>query len=196
MKTHQVAKAEAESGGVESPIGFPRSASLAALRAWYVGLNALAAVAHYLGHDNADGQSSRAMLSVIRKQLAGFARARHREDLASLLEHPAAERLRRARDVLQAIETVRLLPTPAPLVTDRVDQWLPPRAARALEAHGIKTLADLTVRVPRRRRWWAPVPGLGATSAKHIEAFFAEHAELTERARSLVPIAAQHDVVP
>lgn len=196
MKTHQVEKVDANPAPAESLIGFPGQASLAALRAWYAGLNARAAVAQYLGHDKADGESSRAMLSAIRKQLASFARARHREDLAALLEHRAAERLQRARVVLQAIETVRLLPTPAPLVTDRVNQWLPARAARALEAHGIKTLADLTVRVSRRRRWWPAVPGLGATGARQIEVFFASHPELTERARALIPIAAQHDVVP
>lgn len=60
-----------------------------------------------------------------------------------------------------------------------VERWLPARSARALKAHGIKTLADLTVRIPRRRRWWAVIPDLGATSAKQIEAFFAAHAELT-----------------
>lgn len=196
MKTHQVATVDAGSTPAGAPAGFPGQASVAALRAWYAGLNARAAVAQYLGHDKADGQSSRAMLGAIRKQLAGFARARHREDLARLLEHPAAERLQQAREVLQAFETMRQLPTPAPLVTDRVDRWLSARAVRALEAHDIKTLADLTVRVPRRRRWWAAVPGLGATSAKQIEAFFAAHPELTERARALVPVAAQHDVVP
>lgn len=196
MKTHRVAQAQDESTLTESAIGFPGRASLAALRAWYAGLNARAAVAQYVGHGRADGQSSRAMLGAIRGQLASFARTRHREDLAALLEHPASERLQRAREVLQAIETLRFLPAPAPLVTDRVALWLPARSARALEAHGIKTLADLTVRVPRRRRWWAAIPGLGVTSARQIEAFFTEHPALTERARALVPVTAQHDVTP
>ena len=31
--------------------GFPGTAALAALRAWYAGLDARAAVAQYLGHD-------------------------------------------------------------------------------------------------------------------------------------------------
>jgi len=35
------------------------------------------------------------------------------------------------------------------------------RAARALQNAGIRTLADLTVRVPRRRRWGAGMSGLG-----------------------------------
>jgi hypothetical protein len=83
------------------------------------------------------------MLSVIRRQLAAYARSRHREALAALMEHPAAEREERARSVLNAIETLRHLPAPAPRVTDEVEHWLPARAARAMKAHGIKTLADL-----------------------------------------------------
>jgi site-specific recombinase XerD len=175
---------------------FPGTAALAALRAWYAGLSARAVVVQYLGQDKASGQSSRAMLSDVRRQLAKHARARHREDLASLLEHPAAERAQRARSVLDAIETLRHLPAPAPLVTDDVEHWLPARSAGAMKAHGIKTLADLTVRIPRRRRWWTAIPGLGATGAKQVEAFFAEHPHLTQQARALVPIGAQDDVVP
>lgn len=175
---------------------FPGAAALAALRAWYAGLDARAAVAQYLGHDKANGQSSRSMLGHTRRQLASYARARHREDLASLLEHQAAERTQRARPVLDAIETLRHLPAPTPLVTDDVARWLPARAAGAMKAHGIKTLADLTVRIPRRRRWWTAISGLGATSARQVEAFFAAHPQLTQQARALVPIDAQHDVVP
>lgn len=176
--------------------GFPGTATLAALRAWYAGLNARAAVAQYLGQDKASGQSSRAMLGDIRRQLASYARARHREDLAGLVEHPAAERAQRARAVLDAIETLRRLPAPTPLVTDDVEHWLPARAARAMKVHGIRTLADLTVRVPRRRRWWTAITGLGATGARQVEAFFAAHPQLTTHARALVPIVAQHEVVP
>lgn len=166
--------------------GFPGASQLAALRAWYAGLAARAAVVQYLGQSKATGQSSRAMLGDIRRQLASFARARHQDDLASLMEHPAAERVERARAVTDAIEKLRNIPFPAPLVTDAVDRWLPGRAAHALKSAGIRTLADLTVRVPRRRRWWAAVPGLGSRSAKQIEEFFAAHPALTERARALV----------
>jgi site-specific recombinase XerD len=175
---------------------FPGSAAQAALRAWYAGLSARAAVAQYLGLDKARGQSSRAMLGDIRRQLERYARERHREDLAGLLEHPASERAQHARAVMDAIETLRHLPAPTPLVTDEVDRWLPARAARAMQAHGIKTLAELTVRIPRRRRWWTAIPGLGATGARQIEAFFAGHPYLTQQARALVPIGAQDDVVP
>jgi integrase len=65
-----------------------------------------------------------------------------------------------------------------------------------IEAHGIKTLAELTVRIPRRRRWWTAIPGLGAAGARTVEAFFAGHPQLTQQARALVPVGAQDDVVP
>ena len=88
------------------------------------------------------------------------------------------------------------------MMTATVDRWLPTRAARALQSAGIQTLADHTVRVPRRRRWWAAVPSLGARSARQIEEFFAAHPALTERARALVVVPQtaiapwEHLVVP
>lgn len=175
---------------------FPSTPSLGALRAWYAGLGARAAIAQYLPNHKAAGQSSRSMLSDIRRQLARYARARHHEDLAVLMEHPQAERVQRARAVLAAIEVLRNLPAPVPLVTDDVERWLPARITHAMKIHGIKTLADLTVRIPRRRRWWTVIPGLGATGARQVEAFFAAHPDLTARARALVPVGAQQDVVP
>jgi hypothetical protein len=197
-------KVRAKGGAEQAGDGadFPSASQLAALRAWYAGLTARAAVAQYLGQGKATGQSSRVVLGDIRRQLASYARARHRDDLASLMEHPAAEREQRARAVSYAIEKLRNLPVPAPLVTDAVDRWLPGRAARALKNSGIQTLADLTVRVPRRRRWWAAVPGLGARSARRVEEFFAAHPTLTERARALVIVPRtetspwEHLVVP
>jgi len=164
----------------------PSASELAALRAWYAGVNARTAVVHYLGARRATGQSSRALLSAIRRRAARLARARQREDLASLIEHPAAERRQRERAVLHALELLRRLPVPEPRLTDGVAHWLPVRAARAMQAQGIQTLADLTVRVQRRRRWWAQIPGLGAASAQQVQAFFAAHAHLTEQARALI----------
>ncbi|SCU76693.1 hypothetical protein CNECB9_3330013 [Cupriavidus necator] len=51
-------------------------------------------------------------------------------------------------------------------------------------------------RAQARRRWWAAIPRLGATSARQIEAFFAAHPELTERARALIAQAPRSVVVP
>lgn len=73
--------------------GFPSADALAALRAWYAGLDARAAVGQYLGQDKATGQSSRAMLGEIRRQLVRYAQALHRKDLAVLIGHPARERI-------------------------------------------------------------------------------------------------------
>jgi site-specific recombinase XerD len=191
MKIDQVVE-----GGSEGSVVFPNLAELTALRAWYAGLDARSAVVQYLEHVKADGQSSRAVLNSIRRQLASYAQDRHREDLASLILHPAKERMERAKAVYNAIEQVRGLPLPIPLVTDAVEKWLPARAAHALRAQGIKTLAELTLRVPRRRRWWATVPGLGVASARQIEAFFAAHPTLTARTQALIVVDAAPVVVP
>lgn len=88
------------------------------------------------------------------------------------------------------------LAVPRPQVSDEVDVWLPPRVVPLLHRHGIRTLVDLTVRIPRRRRWWLGIAGLGMRSARHIETFFAAHPALTERARSLVAAVTLEPVVP
>lgn len=178
------------------PPDFPDAASLAALRAWYEGLSSRDAVAHFLGERKANGRSARGLLGHIRRQLAEYARRRQRPDLAALFAHGAAERIGRAKAVGQAIDLLRRLPPPQPQISDDVGWWLPPRASAALRAHGIHTLADLTVRIPRRRRWWAAVPGLGPASARKIEAFFAGHPRLTERARALIAVADRGVIVP
>ncbi|CAN7781330.1 site-specific integrase [Cupriavidus necator] len=179
-----------------TPPDFPDAASLAALRAWYEGLSARDAVVHYLGERKASGQSARGILGHIRRLLAEFARRRQRPDLAAWFEHSAVERTGRAKAINQAIDLLRRLPPPEPQVSDDIGQWLPARAVAALRAHGIETLADLTVRIPRRRRWWAAVPGLGTASARRIEAFFAEHPQLTERARALIAVTDRGEIVP
>jgi len=178
------------------PPDFPDAASLAALRAWYEGLSSRDAVAHFLGERKANGRSARGLLGYIRRQLAEYARRRQRPDLAALFAHGAAERIGRAKAVGQAIDLLRRLPPPQPQISDDIGRWLPPRASAALRAHGIHTLADLTVRIPRRRRWWAAVPGLGPASARQIEAFFAGHPQLTERARALIAVADRGVIVP
>jgi len=177
-------------------IGMPDAASRAALRAWNEGMSARAAVVRYLGHTKADGQSARGMLSGIRRQLIAYAQERHRADLVALFSYAASERSKHARAVSHAIELLPSLPIPEPTIGDDIGQWLKPHAVRALRAQGIKTLSALTVRIPRRRRWWAGVPGLGVTGARKIEAFFALHTQLTERARALIAVAPPQDVVP
>jgi len=174
--------------------GLPDAASLAALRAWYEGLPAREAVTRFL--TKADGQSSRGILGTVRRRLAALARSRHREDLAEVFVQPASAGGRHARAVARAIELLSTLPPPEPLIGDDVARWLDARAVRALQAQGIKTLAALTVRIPRRRRWWVVIPGLGVRGARKIEAFFAAHPQLTERARALMVAEAAPDLVP
>lgn len=176
--------------------GFPSADELAALRAWYEGLGSREAVARYLGDKRHAGASSRGVLSGIRKRLASFARSRHQNDLAVLFVHRSHDRAQQARSVLQAIEVLRTVPAPSPLAGDDIERWFTPRTVKALRAHGIKALADLSVRMVRRRRWWAAIAGLGATSARQIESFFSSHPHLTKRAAELAAVSSQQNMLP
>ncbi|WP_206957292.1 phage integrase family protein [Trinickia acidisoli] len=172
----------------------PDEAELAALRAWYVGLDARASVARYLGERRASGASSRGVLGQIRRQLVAYALARLRADLAAVfVTRPTKTSGER---VARAIESLRNLPVPSPSITDQIEMWLPPRIVASLHAHGILTLADLTVRIPRRRRWWSAIAGLGTAGARRVETFFAAHPKLTERARALIAAAPSGNIVP
>lgn len=117
-------------------------------------------------------------------------------DLARHFAGQARKGAAAARAVAAAIEELRHAPVPKPLIGDAVADWLPARIAGALQAAGIKTLAQLTLRVPRRRRWWVSIDGLGAAGARTVEAFFAAHPRLTERARELVVVEHPSDVMP
>ncbi len=189
-------KTRLTSAAPSGPDGFLDADALAALRAWYAGLSTSEAVARYLPGWAGRQRSARGVLGQIRHALMAAARLAHRDDLAALLDHPAGERVRHAKAVAQAIEVLRHAQPPEPQIADPVEQWFPARAVRALHAKGIVTLADLTVRIPRRRQWWKAVPDLGATGAKRIEAFFAAHPALTERARALIAINNSSSIVP
>ncbi|MCA7955531.1 site-specific integrase [Burkholderia seminalis] len=164
----------------------PDLASLAALRAWHEGLTARAAVARYLPHRKADGQSSRGLLGRIRRQLVACATARQRDDLIPLFTHPAADRTRHAAQVVVALDVLRTTPIPAPQPADPVNRWLPPRTARALATAHINSLADLLVHRARRKRWWRNIAGLGRQGAQSLETFLAAHQELAQRVAALV----------
>ncbi len=150
----------------------------------------------YLGDAPTRGQSSRGVIGAIRRDIAAFARSRHRDDLAELFVGPARKGPASARGMAAAIEQLRSATVPVPLLGDGVDLWLEPRIAVVLRRAGIKTLADLTLRVPRRRRWWVDIDGLGVAGARRVEAFFAGHAGLTDRARAMLVTHAPSDVVP
>ena len=179
-----------------SPDGFPTASELAALRAWYQGLDTREAVARYLDGSLTTASSARSVIRKIRNQLRDFARLRLRSDLADLIGHKESERTKLARSVIQAIETLRASPPALPQIGDTIERWLAPQAVNALHAFGIRTLTDLTVRVARRKMWWASIPGLGRTGARQIEVFFAQHTALTQRARDLVVLPSRQEVVP
>lgn len=156
---------------ISHPLPFPDSASLAALRTWYAGVGSREAVEHYCPEQLGDGKSARGVIGCIRRQLIDFAVSRHRDDLAKLFQCEAGERTRHCKAVASAIDVLPSLLIPHPKISDPIDVWLPSRAVAALRAHGIRTLADLTVRIPRRRRWWLAIPSLGERSARRVEAF-------------------------
>ncbi|CAG2138080.1 Tyrosine recombinase XerC [Cupriavidus campinensis] len=175
---------------------FPDADSLAALRAWHAGMSSRAVVTQYLDADRIQGQSSRGIVGGIRRQLAAYARYRRREDLAVLFEFAAADRSARAREADQAIETLRTMPPAVPAIADDIGMWLSPGSVAALRAQDLHTLADLAVRIPRRRQWWATIPGLGVSGAKRIEAFFKNWPDLTVRAQALVAVEPRGMIVP
>lgn len=174
---------------------FPGPDTLAALRAWYQGLSATESVTRYLP-ERTKGTSARGVIGKLRRHLIRYALQRHRADLADVFQHPESERRSHAKAAGQAIETLRTLQPPQPLIGDSISEWLTPRAVRALEAQGIHTLAALTVRIPRLKRWWARIPGLGLAGARHIEAFFKQHPELIERAQTVIAVHDHQDIIP
>ena len=178
------------------PVDFPDADELAMLRAWYAGMPVRKAVERYLTERLGAGQSARGVLGGIRRRLAKAARQVGRPDLATVFEHAEGERLREAKAVADAIEVLRHARMPTPQISDDIGIWLPARAVATLRVHAISTLADLTVRIPRRRQWWKSIPGLGAASARRIEAFFAAHPALTERARALIAVSPASGIVP
>ncbi len=180
----------------EVPGDFPGADELAALRAWYAGLSTREAVLRYLPLALGEGRSARGVLGQIRRRLVAIAEAAQRDDLVELLVHPAHTRDQHAKAVALAIEALRTARPPEPGIADDVARWFAPRVVRVLRAHGIETLADLTVRIPRRRQWWKAVSGLGAASAHSIEAFFAAWPALTDRARALIAASQHNDIVP
>ena len=181
--------APARKKGDAKHLPFPNEAQLAALRAWYAGVNSRNAIDHYLADERISGASARGLLGQIRKRLQAIALEYRQIDLHAILAHPDQEREQSAKKVLRAIEVLRcrvLMPQPEPAISDAVGQWFSDRITRNLLAYKIHTLADLTVRIPRRKLWWKVVPGLGATSAKTIESFFAQHPTLTREAHALL----------
>jgi len=175
---------------------WPDEAGLAAFRAWLQGLPSRQAVDRYLGERRAAGASSRTLIGQVKRLLVAFATSRARADLAATIGAARSADKKSAKAAAAAIELLRGMPRPEPLIGDAVERWLPSSFVRPLHAAGLRTLADLTLRVPRRRRWWTGIAGLGPAGARRIEAFFAQHPALTERARALVTVKPAQDLLP
>ena len=175
---------------------WPDEASLAAFRAWLQGVPSRAAVDRYLHDRRAVGASARSAIRRVKRQLVAFATSRAHADMAATFAASSPSDRKLAKAAAAAIETLRGMPPPQPLIGDAVEHWLPTRLVGVLHAAGLRTLADLTLRVPRCRRWWVGITGLGPAGARHIEAFFAKHPALTERARALITVNQVQELIP
>lgn len=175
---------------------FPSAEAVAALRARLQGVAAIDVVRHYLPERVTRGGSAREILGEVRRDLVQYARVRGRDDLGAMITASATEGAKGLPKLERAIELLRALPLPPPHIADGVERWLPARAAQMLQAHGIATLAELTLRIPRSRAWWKSIPGLGPQLASQIEVFFSGNPELTARARALVLRDEAGDVLP
>lgn len=182
---------------LEEVPGFPDSSELAAFRAVAEGLDTRVAVERFAPHLLGDGKSARAVIGRTRRLLQRAARRAGRDDLVELLDAARTRPgTRRAARISSAIEELRCATPKRPMIGDAVADWFTPRISAALHAAGIKTLAALTLRVPRRRMWWVAIPGLGKASAKRVEALFSAHPDLTERARALVAPTPAASIAP
>jgi site-specific recombinase XerD len=175
---------------------FPPAQALAALRARLQGVAAIEAVQRYLPDRVKRGGSARVILGEVRRDLVQYARLRGRDDLGAIVTASATAGAKGLAQLDRALELLRALPLPPPLIVDDVERWLPARAAKVLKAAEIKTLADLTLRIPRSRSWWRAVPGFGPALASQVEKFFSANPELTERARALIQRDESGDVLP
>ncbi|UVA81895.1 MULTISPECIES: site-specific integrase [Pandoraea] len=174
---------------------FPTGDELAAVRAWFAGMSVRSATARYLPDQLGEGRSARGAVGRIRRKLMKIARRVHRNDLAAIFGSTVRGN-EAGRAASNAIETLRRAHAPAPQIADSIEMWLPRRAVAALHQNGVTTLADLTVRIPRRRQWWKAIPGLGPASARAIETFFADNRSLTDRAHQLITAEPRDSVVP
>jgi site-specific recombinase XerD len=165
---------------------FPDYASLAALRAWYEGIPARTAVERYLSHRRVQAQSSRGVLGRIRRRLIDIAQLNARADLAAVFEVRGIRPVQVSVSLHRSIDALRDLHARQPHLNDDIGIWLPKRASLALKQLGINTLAELTLRVPRRRLWWRDIDGIGPALARDVEAVFSTHPPLTEAARRLI----------
>ncbi|TXH60550.1 MAG: integrase, partial [Burkholderiaceae bacterium] len=120
---------------------WPEEAALAAFRAWLQGVPSRAAVDRYLPDRRAAGASARSVIGRVKRQLVAFAANRARADLAATLAASSPSDRKLTKAAAAAIETLRGMPPPQPLIGGAVERWLLVRLAGVLHAVGIRTLA-------------------------------------------------------
>ena len=122
---------------------WPDEASLAAFRAWLQGVPTRAAVDRYLPDRRTAGASARSVIGRVKRQLVAFATSRAQAELASTLAAASPSDRKLARAATAAIETLRGMPRPQPLIGDAVERWL--------HAHRITHAANHLRRLPSAR---------------------------------------------
>lgn len=165
---------------------FPEPGAITALRARLQGVAAIDAVKRYAPERMKPGGSARQVLQEIRTDLVRYAGVRGRVDLGQAVTESATKGIKGLPTLDRALTLLQALPPAPPQIGDEIERWLAPRVAHALRSAGIRTLTELTLRVPRSAAWWRGVPGMGRQSAKAVEAFFAANPELTALARALI----------
>jgi hypothetical protein len=106
---------------------WPDEAALAAFRAWLQGVPSRAAVDRYQPDRWTAGASARSVIGRVKRQLANFATSRAQADLAATLTAVSPSDRRLAKAAAAAIEALRGMPPPQPLIGDAVERWLPMR---------------------------------------------------------------------
>lgn len=92
-----------------------------------------------MGERRASGASSRTLIGKVKRQLVAFAASRARADLVATLGPARPADKKTAKAAVAAIETLRGMPRPEPLIGDAVERWLPADLAWPLHAAGLRT---------------------------------------------------------
>jgi hypothetical protein len=106
---------------------WPDEAELAAFRAWLQGVLCHAAVDRYLLDRRAAGASARSVIGRVKHQLVAFGTSRAQPGFAATFAAARPSDRKLAKAAAAAIETLRGMPPPQPVIGDAVERWLPVR---------------------------------------------------------------------
>lgn len=155
------------------------------LRSWFNGVSDSKSCALFNGRERGDETRSRTTIDRLRRQAAAAARARGREDLASIFRCKPNDRKENRQAFEGAIWALKHHDKVEPGMDDDVGIWLGSRLSNALRAGGVSQVAQLTARYCHGKGWWKEFPGLGKAGAQRVSRFFAEHPDLLKRGRAL-----------